>query len=255
MRYINILLKYVRISIIRMVPVYLLSLGFAQTADWNVDPDSANVAILKFDFQTYQFEGAAYANYAPCLHCSPDSLPWEILYHGPGDFGDITFQYSPTQDTLFHATIIWMGEGNIVIPDTFAPPESFVYEDSVHIHPDTVYHFFKDGWDTDWWESRADTLWNTLEILGLSNLNMFDFPQTQAGIYLYPPTVGMFDPNPAKWIVFFYQDQTRETGYDTTYALSFFPFQTGNTWQYYGLTTDETGSSSFSGYRTITVGN
>ncbi|NQV36995.1 MAG: T9SS type A sorting domain-containing protein [Candidatus Marinimicrobia bacterium] len=245
-------IRYVTVLI---TVLHLTGLVSAQDQGWPLHPDSANIAILKFDYQTYAFEGATYSNYAPCTNCDPDSLPWDIIYHEPGDFGDITFQYLPTMDSLFFATIIWMGEGEIFIPDSFRSPGSFYYWDSVNFTPDTIYHFLEDTWGGSWWEEEADSLWSSIQLLGLANLQQFTQNKTQVGLYLYPPSVGTFDPSVAKWIVFFYQDLTREPDYDTTYALSFFPLATGNKWQYYGISAPMGEPSSFTGYETITVAN
>lgn len=177
--------------------------GSAQTGLWPVSEDSANIAILKFNYQTYEFEGASYSNYAPCQYCSQDSLPIGVNFHPPGDFGDITFLYTPTCDTLLFATIIWMGLGHIIIPASFDSSNSFVFVDSIRFNPGYSELLQSDSSLVD---NRVDTLLQTLQKLGLSNLNQYAEEKSKVGIYLYPPTVGSFDPGPAKWIIFIYQD-------------------------------------------------
>ncbi|MFQ6604319.1 MAG: T9SS type A sorting domain-containing protein [Fidelibacterota bacterium] len=217
------------------------------------EPNSANFAILKLDYQTYDFEGAAFFTLPPCPACPRDSLPLSVANQPAVDFGSITFMYSPTTDTLFHATIIWMGEGAIYQPDYFFPPDSFVYLDSLSITADSLYAFQASEWGVEWY-ARADSAWNAVRDLNLDFMGEFAQHEFEVGLYLYPPTVGAFDPNPAKWIVIVYQDLTRETQSDTLFALSFFPLQIGNRWQYAGYSYPAGQPSYFTGYESITVG-
>jgi len=99
--------------------VLLITSSYSQAIQWDLSPDSANIALLKFDFQLHTFEGAFFSNYAPCDTCDTNSFPIDYIYHEPVDFGDITFRYLPELDTLFFGTIIWMGTGDISIPCFF----------------------------------------------------------------------------------------------------------------------------------------
>ena len=67
-----------------------------------------NIATLMVDFDTYAFEGGNMSYYV-CPNCAVDSIPFLIDYNDPLDFGGITFYLSPVYDTVFNASIIWMG--------------------------------------------------------------------------------------------------------------------------------------------------
>ena len=49
---------------------------------------------------------------------------------------------------------------------------------------------------------KADSAWNAIDSLKISKL--FAENGFKAAIYLYPPMVGTFNPNIAKWIIFLY---------------------------------------------------
>jgi hypothetical protein len=48
-----------------------------------------------------------------------------------------------------------------------------------------------------------ESIWAEIGSLGL--IKDFQGEDLRVGIYLYPPKTGMFDPRPAKWIVFPYR--------------------------------------------------
>ena len=54
---------------------------------WVVRPDSANVAILQSNRQTYALEGGALCRFMLCEDCDLDSLPFAHSLRRPSDFG------------------------------------------------------------------------------------------------------------------------------------------------------------------------
>jgi len=178
--------------------------------DWPLESDSMNLAILVVDYQDYNFEGGHFSIHAPCQSCTEDSLPFNVILNDPIDFGDITFLYNYTLDTLFFATIIWMGSGHILYPENFLHPDSFaVLTDSINEPNAFEYFHYAMLWDPVEFQARVDTAWqvvNKLDITGQMSINDY-----YVGAYFYPPSLGLFDPDPAKWIFFLYQDLTRGT--------------------------------------------
>jgi len=86
--------------------------------NWNLDANSANFAFLVLDYNTYNFEGGYFTKYNYQPGFDADSIPFKIIYNNPVDSGNITFEYSATNDTIFSAVIWWAGLGHIIFPNT-----------------------------------------------------------------------------------------------------------------------------------------
>ncbi len=174
-----------------------------ETTTWPLDADSMNLAILVVDYQTYTFEGGYFSRYPLCISCDQDSLPFVITKVPAADFGWVTIQYAPTGDTLLHATIVWMGEGQILFPDTLFPPEIFSAVPTMVAKPPAVQYL-----ETLWLDSSAviaktDSAWMAIQSLDITN--DFDQHPFRVGFYFYAPALGAFDPNQAKWVLFLYR--------------------------------------------------
>ena len=112
------------------------------------------------------------------------------------------------QVAAHHATIVWHGTGGIVYPAQFEPPGSFEASNDTIDKPQNSQYFeyTLDLGETELAE-RTDSAWAAVSTLQLTE----DFEKTlpmrtfRAGFYLYPPTVGVFDPASAKWIIFLYR--------------------------------------------------
>ena len=170
-------------------------------SQWAIHTDSLNFAVLIVNFDTYAFEGGTLTYYPPCDNCASDSLPMSIEVEGASDFGRVQFTYTATGDTLFAATTIWMGQGSIQYPHTFDSPESFGTRTAYISQPQDVERFQSEtGFSTDFMQAATDSVWSVLSSLDI--VHAFAESQFRIGYFLYPPTVGSFDPHSAKWIVF-----------------------------------------------------
>lgn len=164
-----------------------------------------NLAVLELDYLTYAFQEGALNYYPRCGQCDLDSLPFEVEFVPPGDFGSIAFRYTETGDTLLFATIIWMGTGELTRPDNFLPPATFGELNTSAPNPIEREFFIYDApVDTLEFVSRADTAWAHVNRLDIA----WDFATKdyRAGFYLYTPSVGVFDPAAARWIIFLYRN-------------------------------------------------
>jgi len=170
---------------------------------WPLDPDSVNFAVLVADYPTGVFEGGALEAYAPCSRCDEGAIPFTIVYNPPADFGDITFAYTETSDVVFHGTIVWMGTGKIKQPSQFEDPGAFEMLPDAPAGPTSFEYFnIHEILDDAAFQVHALALWASLKKLDI----VADFAKSdyRVGFYLYPPSVGSFDPAPAKWVVFLY---------------------------------------------------
>ena len=184
------------------------------SANGFIKEDSMNLAILVLDFLSYEFEEANISYYPLCDSCDLDSLPFVVKFTSPMDYGEILFKYSPNADTLFYASIWWMGMGEIYYPDQFLPSSEFEYQTSSISLPNHVQYF--DYWlipgycSEERFKEKADSAWMTIDsLLIVEEISQYTF---RVGIYAYTPSVGMFDPYLAKWIIFLYYGNSFSTG-------------------------------------------
>ncbi|MEI7504493.1 MAG: hypothetical protein WCJ61_14535, partial [Paludibacter sp.] len=161
-----------------------------------------NLCVLIVDYKTYKFEGGDLNYYT--VNTSKDSLPFIIDYVPPGDFGSITFKLNKTFDTVFRASIIWAGTGNISFPKKFSLSNPFNLLNKKVIKPNIEY-FGMEGkkvYDDTLFIHQADSAWSSINSLEITN--KFSEVDFKVGIYLYPPSEGAFIPDKAKWIIFLY---------------------------------------------------
>jgi len=165
-----------------------------------------NLAVLVSDYSTYEFEEGTLNYYPPCASCDQKGLPFDLIYNPPGDFGDIAFKYSENGDTLFYGTIVWMGHGAISYPTDFYDKSEFEWMSSRPNAPASIEYFDVFGSDRETFKAKADSAWQRVRSLDI----VAEFAKTEyrVGIYMYPPSVGVFDPSVAKWVIFVYRGRS-----------------------------------------------
>ncbi|MBC8181168.1 T9SS type A sorting domain-containing protein [candidate division KSB1 bacterium] len=171
-----------------------------------VKEDSMSLAVFVLDFKSYEFIEANIAYYPLCDSCDYLGLPFSIDFVSPNDFGSILFKYLYNYDTLFNASIIWMGQGNIDYPEQFIPADSFETTNN-HIpllENAQYYDYWLIPYFYTWTEytQKADSAWLSIDALQIVN-EYADYTY-RVGFYAYTPQVGLFNPDVAKWIVFLY---------------------------------------------------
>jgi hypothetical protein len=180
--------------------------GYSQN-DTIIKNGYISMATLMVNYSTYAFDGGDVSYYL-CPSCTMDSIPFVIDYVAPGDFGGVTFTLSPSQDSVFNATIIWMGTGQIYYPTSFSTLAPFANNDVLTNKPSDLRYIDTNGSEINETSliNKADSAWNAIDSLEITGL--FAHKGFKSAIYLYPPRVGMFDPNAAKWIIFLYHNAT-----------------------------------------------
>jgi hypothetical protein len=165
-----------------------------------------NLAVLLADYLSYEFEGGHLSFYPPCESCDADSLPFRIIFNDTWDFANIAFLYTETGDTLFYATIIWHGQGEIYVPGAFMPVDSFETKTLPSKEPLSIQYFsiYPDMPESTF-HQKADSAWTGVKDLDI--VHDFAREDYRVGIYLYPPSVGVFDPEVAQWVVFLYRGE------------------------------------------------
>jgi hypothetical protein len=180
----------------------------------NIQTNKVNLFTLKVDFMTNNFEGGNLAYY-DCVACVNDSLPLEVIYNSPGDFGDIRFKLNESSETIFSASIIWMGEGDIDLPQTFVNTEPFIDQQIPFALPSNVRVYDEEGSITSnsTLVQMAQGAWTSVEALGIVRQALED--NFKVGMSVYTPSVGMTNWSVAKWIIFLYKN----TAYNSVQEL------------------------------------
>jgi len=112
--------------------------------------------------------------------------------------------YHPLGDTLFNATMFWMGHGEISYPEIFHPPDSFPTLETSVSQPSHIERFqYYSSLEEEVLIARTDCAWLSVDNLEL--VHLFIEQHCKIGYYLYTPVVlGGFSPHCASWIIFLY---------------------------------------------------
>lgn len=168
---------------------------------WWLEPDSMNLGILVLDYVTYEFMGGRVDHFALCDTCDRDSLPLEVIYNPPVDFGDITFRYTHTGDTVLYATVVWNGWGTIEYPAEFLPPSEFERLPWIFAPP-MSFEYYYNGGRTDPFEA-ADTAWS--RVASLDIVGEFAKSDYRVGVYLHEASAGSPYRDEDHWVVYLYK--------------------------------------------------
>ena len=209
----QIFLKKLKILNMKKNKIFLLILlliffqnQLRSQTDTIIKDEYLNFATLIVDYDTYNFEGGNLSYYQICNSCTNDSLPFDIVFNPPGDFGDITYRIQTTFDTVFFGTIVWAGTGQMYYPNNFDLNYPFNTSDTLIEKPINIEYFGINGTkvnDDTSFIQKADSAWDKIDSLEITKL--FAEKNYKAGIFLYAPTVG---PNPTKDFIYIKTEKT-----------------------------------------------
>lgn len=201
-----------------LLPILILMLASCQkdstgpeeyNYSWNLHDDSVNLAVLRYDYETNEFEGGILNYYLKCENCNNDSIPFDKTYvpFGPADQpASALFTYSQTGDTIFQSFLSpWGFSGYVAVPDSFILPDSFEVIDFDNNEPKSMEKFidptvsFCYSITDSVFQAELETTWELVKTLDLVR----DFSQRNylVGFLLYPID------NSLKWYVFLYQNR------------------------------------------------
>jgi hypothetical protein len=98
-----------------------------------------------------------------------------------------------------------MGGGAITKPRTLSTPDSFSLVTTAVPLPVKIKYFYHSSLTSS---PNIDYAWRKIEKLKIVNDLMEHI--CFMGLYLYPPSVGVFDPNAAKIIVFIFRNEIKD---------------------------------------------
>ena len=167
--------------------------GFSQN-NTELKPDSANVCVLRLDYETYKFNGGNLSYYK--RFDIDDSLPLISYYKSPSDFGSFTFKLKTTEDTIFHAKYNWLEGGNILFPSVFSLDAPFIFSKTKVQKPNHIQYYDAQAKKLSIGDSATgDKIWKAIDSLEI----MSKFAKDNFKVFLFPykPMAG-----PNEWIVF-----------------------------------------------------
>lgn len=148
--------------------------------------------LLQIDYQTLEFEGGKLFDVlgtAPAV----DSLPVDVVYNSPGDFGDLGLYSSLDSSRLFFGTIVWAGRGDRVFPAELDDPATFSTTGDV---PD-ILPLIKELTPPRAPEPvDPGVLWEAISHLSVA-IDAALTENSRFGYVFYPRSVGVGDP--AEW--------------------------------------------------------
>ena len=160
-----------------------------------------DILISKVDYMTFQYKGFYALNVSGKTN-DGELIPIISEYKSPGDFGFIKLYYRDTGNLLLDGTIVWSGCGQLAFPESFRAGLLQIQESSPF--PGTKY-FSRLGEDGQYaetvneWEMKH--IWQSVSYQKEFQ-HYFGNSTKKAAVYLYAPSVGMFDPYAAYYLVF-----------------------------------------------------
>ncbi len=209
---------------------------------WHIDPALSNIAIIVLDYQTLEFESAYFPQQEPCSSSQPPlsdeelaaragsvfdaagsggphiiitddqgnhegNLDFKIKYVGdfaifekyPGDFGGFAVLHRCSGSVLYSGSIVWMGTGEQIYPEKPINPGELSHQNTPLLFSENV-DVVIGPYALNVREETGITAWMSVQDLNIVQ-ELAQSPY-EVLVYLYPRTVGMFDPATAKWVVF-----------------------------------------------------
>ncbi len=198
----------------------------------SVRSDSSSFAVITLDFQTLQLKNAYVTYHQACdAHHQPVSddelqskairffaatdeygsgpfmvshvADFAVLERPPVDFGGVAVFDPCSGLVLFAGNIVWAGRGGQVYPADPIPADRLQRTSNQAPPPSTIGVA-----GTQFPADQKDALaaWDSVRDLNL--VNDLAVPPYSVAVYLYPRTVGDFDPAAADWVILIHHDPT-----------------------------------------------
>lgn len=159
-----------------------------------------HILISRVDYLTFRHKGF-YATDVSGKINSGAEIPFLPEYESPGDFGYIKLFYNDKSNLLLNGSIVWNGCGRLEFPESFRaglPLKNGLdypgQERFAFIGDDGKYLTVDD-------DSELRRIWQSVS-KQKEFQHYFANSTKKTGVYLYAPSVGLFDPNVASYFVF-----------------------------------------------------
>lgn len=193
MKKINLRLKPVSIA---MVILGVLSLCLFSACQPREEYTNSKLLMLKVDYLTNNFEGGKETIFS----VPTSTFTITTQYNSPGDFGNIRLIYQELDEIIFDGSIIWMGTGEINIPQNILPANQFNHVlTSDYVSPrggfENVFNPNEEDYD-------YSQIWSSVQGLVKVREYLNSNPNASVKLFLYTPSVGVGNPADWDWIIF-----------------------------------------------------
>ncbi len=158
-----------------------------------------DILISKVDYVTFQYKGFYALNVSGKTN-DGELIPVIADYQAPSDFGFIRLYYQSTENLLLDGTIVWNGCGKLAFPERFRAglpvQERILYpgmERFARLGENGKYIETID-------EGEMQHIWQSVSYQKEFQ-HYFGNSTKKIAVYLYAPSVGMFDPYSAYYLV------------------------------------------------------
>ena len=163
--------------------------------DFKTGYSEHKIILLKVDYMTQVLEGSAEFMVEENIY-EEDSIPIMVNYNAPGDFGALKLYYN-NELNIFDGTIIWMGLGEISVPEYFTPSNELSTINTSITFPkldqfNTIFYQLKDP-------IPYSQIWGAIDNLEVVASYINSTPEIK--IFLYTPSVGVGNPYDWDWFV------------------------------------------------------
>ena len=132
-----------------------------------------------------------------------DSIPVTTVYNTPSDFGDITMTHTPSGDSMFAGTIVWMGTGVMSYPHLAAASTYPAHSGTIACPDSSAFQIVGPFSKADLEPIDYTAIWSAVNRLDVTAYMMQK--HCKIGLYPYKPSVGFGNPNEWSWMIFLYK--------------------------------------------------
>ena len=158
-----------------------------------------DILISKVDYVTFQYKGFYALNVSGKTN-EGELIPVIADYQAPSDFGFIRLYYQTTENLLLDGTIVWNGCGKLAFPERFRAglpvQERILYPGKERFARLGETGKYIETID----EGEMQHIWQSVSYQKEFQ-HYFGNSTKKIAVYLYAPSVGMFDPYSAYYLV------------------------------------------------------
>lgn len=159
-----------------------------------------DILICKVDYLTFRYKGFYALNVSGKTN-NGDLIPITSEYMSPGDFGFIKLYYRDKTNLLMDGTIVWNGRGELSFPESFRAglPE----KEAIPFPGVKYFARLSEGGQyvetANEWEMQH--IWQSVSYQKEFQ-HYYGNSNKKVAVYLYAPSVGLFNPYVAYYLVF-----------------------------------------------------
>ncbi len=159
-----------------------------------------DILILKVDYLTFRYKGFYAMNISNKTEAGTE-IPIVSVYQSPCDFGGISLYYGSEKNLLFDGTIVWNGCGELKFPEAFRAGYP-LKKGLPYPGLDRIAYLNEGGhYVTITDEHDLQYVWQSIS-RQKEFQHYYGNSTKKISVYLYAPSVGVFDPSEASYFVF-----------------------------------------------------